>query len=103
MLHQNIYIYVSSSIYFSFCFSTSDHSVLITATLYVAAVARRPGESLVIEEIMVAPPMPREVRIRIICSSICHIDLTFSDMQVSFFIHSFINNLFVSDIFLVDL
>ncbi|RHN68853.1 putative alcohol dehydrogenase [Medicago truncatula] len=46
-----------------------------------AAVARRPGESLVIEEIMVAPPMPREVRIRIICSSICHIDLTFSDMQ----------------------
>jgi len=59
---------------------------LITATLYVAAVARRPGEPLVIEEIMVAPPMPREVRIRIICSSICHIDLAFSDMQVSLFI-----------------
>jgi Zn-dependent alcohol dehydrogenase len=59
---------------------------LIIATLYVAAVARRPGEPLVIEEIMVAPPMPREVRIRIICSSICHIDLAFSDMQVSFFI-----------------
>ncbi|XP_011657355.1 alcohol dehydrogenase-like 7 isoform X2 [Cucumis sativus] len=42
-----------------------------------AAVCRKPGEPLVIEEIIVAPPMPREVRIRIICTSLCHSDLTF--------------------------
>ncbi|XP_057434127.1 alcohol dehydrogenase-like 7 [Lotus japonicus] len=42
-----------------------------------AAVARAAGEPLVIEEIVVAPPMPREVRIRIICTSLCHSDVTF--------------------------
>jgi S-(hydroxymethyl)glutathione dehydrogenase/alcohol dehydrogenase len=45
----------------------------------------------VIEEIIVAPPMPREVRIRIICSSLCHVDLAFSNMQVFFFILHNIN------------
>ncbi|XP_008464876.1 alcohol dehydrogenase-like 7 [Cucumis melo] len=42
-----------------------------------AAVCRKPGEPLVIEEIIVAPPMPREVRIRIICTSLCQSDITF--------------------------
>ncbi|CAK9313222.1 unnamed protein product [Citrullus colocynthis] len=42
-----------------------------------AAVCRKPGEPLVFEEIIVAPPMGREVRIRIICSSLCHSDITF--------------------------
>ncbi|CAL5203385.1 unnamed protein product [Lathyrus oleraceus] len=46
-----------------------------------AAVVRKPGEPLVIEEIIVAPPMAREVRIRVLCSSICHIDLAFSNMK----------------------
>ncbi|KAJ1394338.1 hypothetical protein SESBI_34282 [Sesbania bispinosa] len=46
-----------------------------------AAVARRAGEPLVIEEIIVAPPMPREIRIRIICTSLCHVDITFWKMQ----------------------
>ncbi|KAF5462189.1 hypothetical protein F2P56_018217 [Juglans regia] len=41
-----------------------------------AAVGRAPGEPLVMEEIMVAPPMPREVRIRVICTSLCHTDLS---------------------------
>ena len=41
----------------------------------IAAVSRAAGEPLVIEEIMVAPPMPREVRIRIICTSLCHTDI----------------------------
>ncbi|KAG2692896.1 hypothetical protein I3760_08G073100 [Carya illinoinensis] len=41
-----------------------------------AAVGRAPGEPLVMEEIMVAPPMPREVRIRIICTSLCHTDVS---------------------------
>ncbi|XP_057974345.1 alcohol dehydrogenase-like 7 [Malania oleifera] len=42
-----------------------------------AAVCREAGEPLVIEEVEVAPPMPHEVRIRIICTTLCHTDLTF--------------------------
>ncbi|KAL6317886.1 hypothetical protein AAG906_030640 [Vitis piasezkii] len=42
-----------------------------------AAVSRKAGEPLVMEEVMVAPPMAGEVRIRIICTSLCHSDLTF--------------------------
>ncbi|KAL6215818.1 hypothetical protein ACLB2K_015246 [Fragaria x ananassa] len=42
-----------------------------------AAVCRRPSEPLVIEEIIVAPPMPCEVRIRIISTSVCHSDILF--------------------------
>ncbi|XP_022999708.1 alcohol dehydrogenase-like 7 isoform X2 [Cucurbita maxima] len=41
-----------------------------------SAVCRKPGEPLVIEEILVAPPMAREVRIRIICTSLCHTDIS---------------------------
>jgi S-(hydroxymethyl)glutathione dehydrogenase/alcohol dehydrogenase len=48
----------------------------------VAAVARKPGEALVIEEIIVAPPMSREVRIRILCTSLCHSDINVWKMQV---------------------
>ncbi|KAL1293306.1 alcohol dehydrogenase-like 7 isoform X2 [Arachis ipaensis] len=46
-----------------------------------AAVARRPGEPLVIEDIVVAPPSPREVRIRVICASLCGSDATFLKLQ----------------------
>ncbi|KAG2698210.1 hypothetical protein I3760_07G140200 [Carya illinoinensis] len=46
-----------------------------------AAVSRQPGEPLVIEEITVAPPMAREVRIRIVCTSLCHSDVTFWKMK----------------------
>ncbi|KAK9272476.1 hypothetical protein L1049_002849 [Liquidambar formosana] len=46
-----------------------------------AAVARKAGEPLVIEEIIVAPPNPREVRIQIICTSLCHSDVTFWKMK----------------------
>ncbi|KAL8218401.1 hypothetical protein R6Q57_021774 [Mikania cordata] len=42
-----------------------------------AAIARKPGEPLVIEEVIVAPPKTGEVRIKIICTSLCHSDLTF--------------------------
>ncbi|XAR61572.1 Alcohol dehydrogenase [Bertholletia excelsa] len=42
-----------------------------------AAVARKAGEPLVIEEVIIAPPKPHEVRIRIICTSLCHSDITF--------------------------
>ncbi|KAJ6336706.1 hypothetical protein OIU76_006559 [Salix suchowensis] len=46
-----------------------------------AAVAREPGEPLVIEEIMVAPPGHHEVRVRIICTTLCHSDVTFWKMK----------------------
>ncbi|KAG6785603.1 hypothetical protein POTOM_007172 [Populus tomentosa] len=49
----------------------------IKPILCKAAVARKPGEPLVIEEIIVAPPSHHEVRVRIICTSLCHSDVTF--------------------------
>uniref|UniRef100_A0A7N0R858 Alcohol dehydrogenase-like 7 n=1 Tax=Kalanchoe fedtschenkoi TaxID=63787 RepID=A0A7N0R858_KALFE len=42
-----------------------------------AAIARAAGEPLVIEDIIVAPPREYEVRIRIICTSLCHSDINF--------------------------
>ncbi|CAN6301989.1 unnamed protein product [Urochloa humidicola] len=46
-----------------------------------AAVCRAAGEPLVIEEIVVDPPKAYEVRIRIICTSLCHSDVTFWQMK----------------------
>ncbi|KAK9270363.1 hypothetical protein L1049_025942 [Liquidambar formosana] len=42
-----------------------------------AAICRNPGEALVMEEIEVAPPNAWEVRIKIVCTSLCHTDVTF--------------------------
>lgn len=42
-----------------------------------AAVCWKAGEPLVMEEVMVAPPLAGEVRIRIICTSLCYSDITF--------------------------
>ncbi|KAF5794312.1 putative alcohol dehydrogenase [Helianthus annuus] len=42
-----------------------------------AAIVRIPGEPLVIEDVIVAPPKRCEVRIKIICTALCHTDLTF--------------------------
>ncbi|KAL0392367.1 UNVERIFIED_CONTAM: Alcohol dehydrogenase-like 2 [Sesamum radiatum] len=41
-----------------------------------AAVARKAGEPLVVEEIDVLPPKAWEVRIKILCTSLCHSDVT---------------------------
>ncbi|XP_057469969.1 alcohol dehydrogenase-like 7 isoform X2 [Actinidia eriantha] len=49
-----------------------------------AAIGRGAGEPLVIEEVMVAPPKAHEVRIRILCTSLCHSDVTFWKMKPSF-------------------
>ncbi|KAF5794315.1 putative alcohol dehydrogenase [Helianthus annuus] len=46
-----------------------------------AAIARKAGEPLVIEEVIVAPPKSREVRIKIICTSLCHSDVTFWKLE----------------------
>ncbi|KAI3926463.1 hypothetical protein MKW92_052590 [Papaver armeniacum] len=48
-----------------------------------AAVCRVAGEALVIEEIEVAPPKAYEVRIKILCTSVCHSDVTFWKMPSS--------------------
>ncbi|XP_027148834.1 alcohol dehydrogenase-like 1 isoform X1 [Coffea eugenioides] len=42
-----------------------------------AAVCRGAGEPLVMEEIQVAPPKIGEVRVKIICTSLCHGDISF--------------------------
>ncbi|XP_039146447.1 alcohol dehydrogenase-like 1 isoform X2 [Dioscorea cayenensis subsp. rotundata] len=48
-----------------------------------AAVSRAGGEPLVIEEVEVAPPQAWEVRIKIVCTSLCHSDVTFWRMKNS--------------------
>ncbi|XP_075496172.1 alcohol dehydrogenase-like 7 [Primulina tabacum] len=45
------------------------------------ALARKPGEPLVIEEVVVAPPKFGEVRIKIICTSLCFSDVTFWKLE----------------------
>ncbi|XP_057249883.1 alcohol dehydrogenase-like 2 isoform X3 [Beta vulgaris subsp. vulgaris] len=42
-----------------------------------AAVCRKAGEALIIEDIEVAPPQAWEVRIKILCTSLCHTDVSF--------------------------
>lgn len=42
-----------------------------------AAVCRAGGEPLRIEEVVVAPPRAHEVRVKIICSSLCYSDVSF--------------------------
>ncbi|XP_077214088.1 alcohol dehydrogenase-like 1 [Tasmannia lanceolata] len=46
-----------------------------------AAVCRKAGEPLEIEEVEVAPPKGWEVRIKIVCTSLCHSDITFWKMD----------------------
>jgi hypothetical protein len=42
-----------------------------------AAVCRVAGEPLIVEEIIVDPPKAYEIRIKIVCTSLCHSDITF--------------------------
>ncbi|KAL6626952.1 hypothetical protein ACP70R_030678 [Stipagrostis hirtigluma subsp. patula] len=42
-----------------------------------AAVCRAAGEPLTIEDIVVDPPKAYEIRIKIVCTSLCHTDITF--------------------------
>ncbi|KAE8056935.1 hypothetical protein FH972_013667 [Carpinus fangiana] len=50
-----------------------------------AAICRIPGEPLTIEEIEVDPPKAWEVRIKIICTSLCHTDVTFWKMNAALY------------------
>ncbi|GKV09382.1 hypothetical protein SLEP1_g20892 [Rubroshorea leprosula] len=47
-----------------------------------AAVCRSPGTALVIEEIEVDPPKAYEVRIKILCTSLCHSDISFWKLNI---------------------
>ncbi|THG08435.1 hypothetical protein TEA_006540 [Camellia sinensis var. sinensis] len=51
--------------------------LFLTVTLVLKA-----GEALVIEEIEVDPPKAFEVRIKILCTSLCHTDVTFWKLNV---------------------
>ncbi|KXG36720.1 hypothetical protein SORBI_3002G379200 [Sorghum bicolor] len=46
-----------------------------------AAVSKAAGQPLEMEEVEVAPPRAHEVRVRIICTSLCHTDITFWRMK----------------------
>ncbi|KAL4186065.1 hypothetical protein AMTRI_Chr09g31920 [Amborella trichopoda] len=48
-----------------------------------AAVAWGPGEPLVIEEVEVDPPKPYEVRINVMCTSLCRSDITQWESKVT--------------------
>lgn len=41
-----------------------------------AAVAWGPGEALVLEDVEVDPPKPMEIRIKVVCTSLCRSDIT---------------------------
>ncbi|KAL6657575.1 hypothetical protein ACP70R_005355 [Stipagrostis hirtigluma subsp. patula] len=46
-----------------------------------AAVSKAAGQPLEMEEVEVAPPRAHEVRVKILCTSLCHTDLTFWRMK----------------------
>lgn len=50
-------------------------------------MAWRAGEPLVIEEIEVSPPQPLEIRIKVVCTSLCRSDLSAWESQVSCLFH----------------
>jgi S-(hydroxymethyl)glutathione dehydrogenase/alcohol dehydrogenase len=49
----------------------------VTGTLIKAAVLREPRQPLVIEELVLAPPGPGEVEVRILACGICHSDVAY--------------------------
>jgi Zn-dependent alcohol dehydrogenase len=49
---------------------------------HAAAVCRAAGEPLAIEEIVVDPPRAYEIRIKIVCTTLCHTDITFWQAKV---------------------
>uniref|UniRef100_A0A2C9U166 Alcohol dehydrogenase-like N-terminal domain-containing protein n=1 Tax=Manihot esculenta TaxID=3983 RepID=A0A2C9U166_MANES len=56
--------------------SNQEASMAPKAIRCKAAICRNAGEPLVIEEIEVDPPKTWEVRIKILCTSLCHSDVT---------------------------
>ena len=52
---------------------------MTTERIIRAAVLREPGQPLTIEELVLAPPGPGEVEVRIAASGICHSDVSYFD------------------------
>ncbi|KAF6153409.1 hypothetical protein GIB67_003599 [Kingdonia uniflora] len=48
----------------------------MTSITCKAAVAWGPGEALVIEDVVLDPPNPLEIRIKVVCTSLCRSDIT---------------------------
>ncbi|KAM1638349.1 hypothetical protein EV1_015853 [Malus domestica] len=49
-----------------------------------AAVAWGAGRPLVIEQVNVSPPQPMEIRIKVVCTSLCRSDLSAWESQAIF-------------------
>ncbi|GAV77793.1 ADH_zinc_N domain-containing protein/ADH_N domain-containing protein [Cephalotus follicularis] len=49
-----------------------------------AAVAWGAGEALVMEQVQVSPPHPHEIRIKVVCTSLCRSDITAWNSQAIF-------------------
>ena len=54
--------------------------------MITAAVAWGPGEELVIEEVELSPPQAMEIRIKVVCTSLCRSDLTAWQSKVLIFL-----------------
>ncbi|KAJ7975487.1 Alcohol dehydrogenase-like [Quillaja saponaria] len=61
--------------------SSSSSDQVITCK---AAVAWGAGEPLVIEQVQVSPPQPMEIRVKVVCTSLCRSDLTAWESQAIF-------------------
>ncbi|GMP35271.1 hypothetical protein CsSME_00007780 [Camellia sinensis var. sinensis] len=64
--------------------SSTEHPRVITCK---AAVAWGAGEALVMEEVEVSPPHPMEIRIKVVCTSLCRSDVTAWQSQVLSLFH----------------
>ncbi|KAK2990873.1 hypothetical protein RJ640_001973 [Escallonia rubra] len=53
--------------------ASTKHQGVITCK---AAVAWGAGEALVMEEVQVSPPQPMEIRLKVVCTSLCRSDIT---------------------------
>lgn len=60
--------------------------IIITYNCWIlwetAAVAWGAGQPLVVEEVEVNPPQPEEIRIKVVCTSLCRSDITAWETQV---------------------
>lgn len=72
-----------------FLLTSDDVTSLGACTEHAAAVCRAAGEPLTIEEIVVDPPKAYEIRIRVVCTSLCHTDITFWKAKVHHAVPSF--------------
>ncbi|KAG2638429.1 hypothetical protein PVAP13_2NG594300 [Panicum virgatum] len=58
-----------------------EHNSIARPIRCKAAVCKAAGEPLEMEEVEVAPPRAHEVRVKIVCTSLCHTDITFWRMK----------------------